>query len=174
MQRKHIILLAVAAALVGLNLWRWFPASSAGSKSTPDEQSTGTITTESLTVLGISDDSRELPVARRNLFLVEAPISTKPVKTPRPMIPRRTEKHLTRTNAAKKAAQAELGAYQLLGVLIRNHSRQAFMLKGDRPYTVQTGDLIDHHIRVEKITAKKVVLQEKKSRVTRTMMLTGE
>lgn len=174
MQRKHFILLISVAVLVVLNLWRWVPVFTRKQKTTSDVPSSRSITVQSLTVSGNSDASVSVPGEKRNLFFADSPVLAKPRKVHPVAVARALVKPPSRRELERSAAQAELGTYRLVGVVIRQHGRQAFILKGGHPYIGRLGQLIDRNIRIEKITAKEVVLRDSKSRVTRTMRLSGD
>lgn len=171
MQRRNIILVGAAGALVLLNLWRWLPSSSTSDGSVAQSRLTGPVTVQSLKLHGVAAASGDSVGPARNLFAPFVPAAPVPVKIPSTPPPVEATKRVSAKDSARNAARADMSQYQLVGIVIRPGKAQAFLMKGDQPYDVGVGDIIDGRIRVQKVSAAEVVLKDNKTKVTRIVPL---
>ncbi len=75
---------------------------------------------------------------------------------------------------AAQAALSELGQFRYLGYLSRQGRDEVFLSKGKDLHIVRAGDTIEPRVLVKAVTPKDVTLQETRSQVEKTILLTGE
>jgi hypothetical protein len=169
------LLLGVAVLLLGvLNLWQW------GSPDRPTQA-------RSSAAAGVfRPDDFQLRVgfapadaarSGRNLFQLRlpppppAPIKPPEVKAepPPPAPPSKTPEQL-----AEEAARAELGQIKLVGVVFRGEKGQAFLVKGEQLYMVNTGGRVGERFLVEAIRADSIQLRDPATRVSGQIPVSGK
>jgi Tfp pilus assembly protein PilP len=75
---------------------------------------------------------------------------------------------------AEEAARAELGQLRLVGVVFRGEKGQAFLVKGDQLYMVQTGGRVGDRFQVESIRPESIQLKDPATRVTGSIPVSGK
>lgn len=75
---------------------------------------------------------------------------------------------------AVAASRAQLAQIKCIGVLFQENKKpEAYMLQGNQPYVVRTGDMIGQQFVVEKITIEAVYLKDPQTGVTATVPVDG-
>jgi hypothetical protein len=169
MKNRKWVIAAVVLVLTVLNVWRWWPAGSAKTRST----------------LGTSNPSaafrpedfevRALPSEppgpmQRDLFrpkLSPRPVAKVPAKPPEP--PPKSPEELER-----EAAQAELAQIRCAGVAVRGGRAQAFLVKGSETFLVSVGDKVGNRFIVDKIAPDAVSLQDPNTGVAGQIAVSGK
>lgn len=169
MNRKPIIVLMIVA-LAALNLWRWWPASSAG-LSAGVGQAAGEFKIEEFEVKAVPPDS--LPPMSRDIFYPKrVVIARTPVKAPStavPAIPVKTPEEM-----ARDAAQAEFAQIQCAGISVRNERIHAYLISSGEPSLVSSGDKIGSRFVVEKISTDGVTLRDPETGVGGMIAVSGK
>lgn len=75
---------------------------------------------------------------------------------------------------AAQAALSELEQFRYLGYLSRQGRDEVFLSRGKDLHIVRAGDTIEPRVLVKAVTPKDVILQETRSQVEKTILLTGE
>jgi len=172
---KHRYLwLAIAILLLGvLNLWQWkTPASAARERG---RTIAGAVRPDDFQ-LKVGLAAPESASSARNLFQPRLPAPVAPVrKKPElkveapPPPPAKTPEQL-----AEEAARAELGQIKLVGVVFRGEKGQAFLVKGDQVYMVNTGGKVGERFEVEAIRADSIQLKDPATRVNGQIPVSGK
>lgn len=163
--RMKMMLVAVAV-LVVVNIWRWWPA-----QQHPETEAASTVTTltdsfdlrlaghESLNST-TSRVTRDLfsPVAVSSETEAEKPVTTKPQK--QDTAPSQRQQVLKR-----------LAEFKLVGILLQDGIKHAFLTRDEEHFTVARGDRVDKGYIVDEVTLTSVTLSEVKSRVSKKIEL---
>ncbi len=167
-RQKPVIILLIAALIV-LNVWRWWPSTqvSAGRTDVPS----ATFHLEDFEVRALPADSRIALL--RDLFnpkkiMVSKPedkVVPNPTLEPHPKSPE---------ELAHDAAQAEFAQIRCVGVSVRDKRIQAYLLNGGDPALVSTGDRVGSRFVVEKILPDGVVLRDPDTGVGGQIALSGK
>jgi hypothetical protein len=169
--------IAVAALLVVLNVWRWWPAESAATRTAEARGATVGAQAEQLAVR--TSLGEPAPPLARNIFQMgratpaprTASTSTStsasaslPRKQavrvvalaaqPVPELPVRTPEELE-----AEVAQVEFGQLKLVGVIFRDARPHAYFAQGNQTYLVSVGDTVGR-FRVAAITAENARLHD--------------
>jgi hypothetical protein len=169
-------LIAVVALLVGLNVWRWWPADSTA--RSPTEAPGGTVGVQAQQLAVRTSLGEPAPPLARNIFqmgraargpratstLLSASVSASlprqharvvaPAAQPVPEPPVRTPEELE-----ADAAQVEFGQLKLVGVIFRDAKPHAYFAQGNQTYLVSVGDTVGR-FRVAAITAENARLHD--------------
>jgi hypothetical protein len=172
---KHRYLwLAIAILMLGvLNLWQW--KAPAGATRERGRAIAGAVRPDDLQLkvgLAAADSAR----TSRNLFQPRLPAPVAParkkvepkVEAPPPP-PAKTPEQL-----AEEAARAELGQIKLVGVVFRGEKGQAFLVKGDQVYMVNTGGKVGERFEVEAIRPDSIQLKDPATRVNGQIPVSGK
>jgi hypothetical protein len=174
--KPRYLVLALAIALLGvLNLWQWAPAGApareravagAGGLRAEDFQ---------LRAGSVAADSAR---GGRDLFRMRLPPPPPPAK-PEPVVVKVEEPPpgpppKTPEQIAEESARAELEQVKLVGVVFRGERGQAFLVKGDQLYMVQTGGKVGERFQVESIRPDSIQLKDPATRVTGSIPVSGK
>lgn len=156
LQRKKIVLIMVFILFV-FNLWQWWPiAEQADLKN--KQLIAGWVSADNLRLFGHKIDTKDIRKVHRDLFVIhKSKINKKPV--------RKKSKKITGKNNAvavkKKQDKSGLSQFRLMVVLFKNGEKYAYLLKGDKDYSVKKGDEIEGRYLIEDVTISTVTLIEK-------------
>lgn len=167
MKRRYLLLSIAVLLLAVLNLWQWKSPEGPGEGRVSAVPHTFRVEDFQLKLgLAANDAAR----ASRNLFQPWVPPAppVKKVEAP-PAPPPKTPEQL-----AEEAARAELGQIKLVGVVFRGEKGQAFMVKGDQLYMVQTGEKVGERFQVETIRADGVQLKDPATQVSGQIPVSGK
>lgn len=167
MKRKHLLLGAAVLLLAALNFLQW--KSPDGVSRDRSSARPGTFRAEDFQ-LKAGFATAEAVKANRNLFQLKLPPAP-PVKkiTAPPGPPPKTPEQL-----AEEAARAELGQIKLVGVVFRGEKGQAFLVKGDQLYMVQSGEKVGERFQVEVIRPDSVQLKDPATQVSGQIPVSGK
>jgi hypothetical protein len=173
-KHRPLLLAAAVAVLAALNVWHW----SAG-KSSPRERtaSGGSAFGPADFRLKVGVASIAAGVAARDIFQPKlpppppppAPLKQVEVKVEPPPAPVKTAQEL-----AEEAARAEIGQIKLVGVAFRGGQAQAYLVKGEQAYLVQTGAKVGDRFRVEAISADGIQLLDPSTQVGGRIPVSGK
>ncbi len=168
MKRKYILLGVAALFLTLLNLWQWKSPENAGRDR--GVVRSGNFRAEDFQ-LKVGFATAESARAGRNLFQpkLPPPPPVKKVEAPPPGPPPKTPEQL-----AEEAARAELGQIKLVGVVFRGDKGQAFLVKGDQLYMVQSGEKVGERFQVEAIRPDSVQLKDPATQVGGQIPVSGK
>lgn len=172
-QTDRARLLAIAvAALILLNLWRWWPAGNSP-ESAEGGIARSVLTPEDFRLPGVFVASAEETTIRRNLFRT---VRTRQAASKRPHRKVASSKPSKRQRAEqrKAAVLAELNAYKLVGVVFREGKGEAFLVKGASQYTVSKGDRLENRFLVDQVDTDTVTLRDTKGGQTGILELSGD
>jgi hypothetical protein len=174
-KRRYLVLVLAIALLGVLNAWHWAPAGGPARERTA--AGPGGVRAEDLRLrvgLATGEPSR----STRDLFRMRLPppppapppepVAVKVIEPP-PGPPPKTPEQL-----AEEAARAELGQLRLVGVVFRGEKGQAFLVKGDQLYMVQTGGRVGDRFQVESIAPESIQLKDPATRVTGSIPVSGK
>ena len=174
--KLRYLLLVVAIALLGaLNLWLWAPAGGPGRER--PAAAGGGLRAEDFN-LRVGFATQDSARGGRDLFRMRLPppppappvmpVAVK-VEEPPPGPPPKTAEEV-----AEEAARAEFGQLRLVGVVFRVERGQAFLVKGDQLYMVQTGGKVGDRFQVESIRPDSIQLKDPATRVTGSIPVSGK
>jgi len=173
--KPRYLILAIAIALLGaLNLWQLAPARAPAR----ERAIAGGLRAEDFQ-LRVGSAAADSARGGRDLFRMRLPPppppAPKPVEVkveeppPPPGPPPKTPEQI-----AEEAAKAELGQVKLVGVVFRGERGQAFLVKGDQLYMVQTGGKVGERFQVESIRPDSIQLKDPATRVTGSIPVSGK
>lgn len=170
--KKRALMFGALAVLVLLNLWRWFgPAP--GSAAKPGRVAvSGPLRVEDFRIATAPADAPLSAPAARDLFapvvvVVKAPPKPKVIEPPQP--PPKTPEQL-----AEEAARAELAQIKYVAFSLRAGRGQAFLIKGEQSYLVETGGKVAERFVVEQLTAESVRLRDPATNVAGQIGISGK
>lgn len=164
-KRKWQISAAIAALLV-LNIWRWWPVNEEALRA-------GSVPAYAVDTgkLRLSVDAvfEELPMKRN-------PFSTAAVQAPEPEPIAETPEEasvLTEQEQAPSAAALEtaMGNLKLAGVLYRRGARYAYLLESGQGHLVEKGAVLFGRYRVEAIDVRSVTMKDMTSEAVARLLL---
>jgi hypothetical protein len=173
MKRRYLWLALAIASLGVLNLWQWkSPGGSGRDRAGP--VAGGFRPDDFQLKAGLA--AAESATGGRNLFQPRLPpappvkkVKVEPKVEPPPPPPAKTPEEI-----AEEAARAELGQIKLVGVVFRGEKGQAFLIKGDQLYMVQTGGKVGERFQVEAIRADSIQLKDPATRVSGQIPVSGK
>lgn len=168
--RKPIIVLMIVV-LAALNLWRWWPASSAGLSTAGAGQAAGEFKIEDFEVKAVPPDSQP-PMSRDIFYPKKVVIARTQIKAPlttAPAMPVKTPEEIE-----KEGAQAEFAQIQCAGISVRNERTHAYLISSGEPSLVSSGDKIGSRFVVEKISTDGVTLRDPETGVGGTIAVSGK
>jgi hypothetical protein len=171
---RYIALSVGVALLAALNLWRWLPAGAPVRERAA--QSASAVRAEDFQ-LRVGLAAADSGSGGRDLFRMRLPPAPpappKPlevkVEEPPPGPPPKTPEQI-----AEEAARAEFGQIRLVGVVFRGEKGQAFLVKGDQAYMVQTGGKVGERFQVESIRPDSIQLKDPATRITGSIPVSGK
>lgn len=168
MNRRHLLLSALVAVTLCLNVWYWWPASPARAKDAGAR--TERWTPDMLRVKAAGDGEMSAAV-RRDLFQPRlAPVKAAPPPVAAPAgPPPKTPEQL-----AEEAARGELAQIKLVGIVFRGDKGEAFVVKGDQAYVVQRGGKVGERFTVDAITADGISLNDPATKVSGRISVSGK
>jgi hypothetical protein len=163
--RLKLMLVAVAV-LVVVNIWRWLPEQQQPEKSAASVETT-VVDAFDLRLAGHESLNNITSRVTRDLFspvvvgseaVTEKPVARKPQK--QDTAPSQRQQILKR-----------LAEFKLVGILLQNGIKHAFLTRDEEHFTVARGDRVDKGYIVEDVTLTSVTLSEAKSRVSKKIEL---
>ena len=174
MKRRGIALSIAIALLAALNLWRWLPGGGPARERAAEGAPRMRAEDFRLRVGLAAADARH---GGRDLFRMRLP---PPPPAPKPVITVKVEEPppgpppKTPEQVAEEAARAECGQIRLVGVVFRGERGQAFLVKGDQVYMVQSGGKVGERFQVESIRPDSIQLKDPATRVTGSIPVSGK
>lgn len=167
MTNRIKLMLAVVAVLVGVNIWRWWPQAESPERSTAAADARVTDVFD-LRLAGHESLDNKAGRIKRDLF---APVSvTKPVvEVKKPVV--KPVKKPREIQSQQNRILKELEEFQLMGILLRNGIKRAFLTRKEENFTVTRGDRIDKIYIVDDVTLTSVTLSEAESRISKKIEL---
>lgn len=172
--KRRYVMMGVAVLLLGvLNFWQWFaPGKNSDKHGRQDRAAvapSGSFRPEDFQ-LAIGSAVTDTARVSRNLFQPYRPPApaVKKVEAP-PAPPPKTPEQL-----AEEAARAELAQIRLIGVVFRGNKGQAYFVKGDQTYMVQTGEKVGDRFLVEGIRPESVQLKDPATQVSGQIQVSGK
>ena len=177
-------LAAAIVALVGLNVWRWWPADAmekpvAGARH-------ASLSAQDMRLAVRTSNDAALPRVERNLFQLRRPMplraEPRPAPLPRPSRPAPAVLPVTQPQEPPpktpeeieaEAAQAELAQIKLVGVIFRDARPYAYFAKGDQTYMVSQGETVERFT-VTAITAESARLHDSRTQAGRVIPVLGK
>jgi hypothetical protein len=170
---RYVALSIGVALLAALNLWRWLPGG-APARDRP-APAASTLRAEDFK-LRVGLAAADSGAGSRDLFRMRLPPPPPPpqvievkVEAPPPGPPPKTPEQI-----AEEAARAEFGQIRLVGVVFRGDQGQAFLVKGDQAYMVQTGGKVGERFQVESIRPDSIQLKDPATRITGSIPVSGK
>jgi hypothetical protein len=170
---RYIALSVAVALLAALNLWRWLPGGPPVKERPP--QGASALRAEDFR-LRVGLAAADSGPGGRDLFRMRLPPPPAPpkvvevkVEEPPPGPPPKTPEQI-----AEEAARAEFGQIRLVGVVFRGEKGQAFLVKGDQAYMVQTGGKVGERFQVESIRPDSIQLKDPATRITGSIPVSGK
>lgn len=171
MNRRNGLYGALAALLLGANIWYWWTPEAAGVKREPRAGQHQEYRYDDFRLkVGLAVDEAAHRM-QRDLFHRKVEVVKKPApaveKPPEP--PPKTPEQI-----AEEAARAELAQYKLVGVVFRDAKGQAFIVRGEQVYMVLAGEKVGERFTVETIAADAVELRDPATNVSGKIPVSGK
>ena len=166
MKPRIRLMLVAVAILIGVNAWRWWPQ--------PEQETSGSRVQNAplpegfeLRLAGHEPASTGPGKIQRDLFF---PVKTTPEpKAEQPEVKQQAQ--VQQSNTLEQQVMQKLGEYKLVGILLQEGVKRAFLTHNDQNYTVSRGDRVNDQYIVEEVTLTSVTLSEVKSRISKKIEL---
>lgn len=149
------------AILLAFNVWQWWPASGALLVSS-DHSGSSRIRSSDIQLSAYAANGVAIHAVKRDLFSVEKVAIKAAVKTKSPVrkkpVVRKSKK--TVSQSMRDLAQSGLMQFRLVAVLFQQGEKSAYLVKGDKDYSVKKGDRLEGRYLVKDVTLSTVTLQE--------------
>ena len=166
MTARRKLFIGIITALVGANIWHWWPTSVHMAGAGGETQRLHLTPEDFRLRVALASDAMARP--RRNLFEAVVP------KPPVPAAPAVSEKLVAAAVVQPEAAkQDEFAQFKLLGVAFRAGQERAYLTRGSETYMVGAGEVVDGDITVESIALDAVMLKNLKTNTTGKVLLVG-
>lgn len=172
MTNKNIGLFFMVAGLLVFNLWQWWPQDGV-SASASNARETQRIQLSDIELSAYAADDKKINVINRDLFSADLPDNKRfvnPKKTvhkkPQNRKPKKSGNQLNRS-----LAKSALNQFKLVGVLFQQGERSAYLVKGDKDYSVKKGDKLEGRYLVKNVTVSTVTLLEISSKKSSTIIM---
>jgi len=190
---RYVAYALVAATLIGLNTWYWWPNSEPTGKPTRQAPAVEGLPYRS-TDFRVRQPASPKPSPQANARDLFRPAATAHSTTgmaraaPRPSAKERKQaaarraaaqravarQHATEHTAAQREASRQvLNQFKLVGILVRSEGREAYLIKDEGAYIVHLGDLIAQRYRVDDVSLNAVRLTDTATQVSTTLPVAG-
>jgi|GEM_PF-5193173 len=175
MSTKRQILILAVAALIVLNLWRWWPENNI-EDVLDNAESINISSSENIDLKVATILSSQNTRMKRDLFYMPAPkiIKQLPKENPKKPTEIQKKKVVSEAEISRQLADKELNKYRLVGIAKKRGRMRAFLHKGELSFIVSEGDKIESDYTVESVTSDSIVLVHSPTNTSKLISLSNK
>ena len=158
LQNKKYLLYAILA-LLAFNVWQWWPQGEKPSLS-ETQQTAGYSQIDELFLAAYATENEDINVVHRDLFHAKAAVPQAPRQEKQSVAKKKIIKTYKTSQRKYKKSQprSSINGFRLIGVLFQNGEKNAYLINGDKDYTVKKGDRFGGRYLVKDVTVTSVTL----------------